>query len=610
MSVVELNSLDSGTTAQEKFREGLAKAFVEAKINHSQGDIILRFLHSHACHDKLPLKTKTLLKTPRQLLVTIAMAPGEYYHIGFEKQLRKKLNSLPIALIPAHLVIDIHTDGMSVHRSNCIQLWPLQFRIINIVNDKPLIIGVYQGNKKPPNNVEFFEPFINEYQAIVNSEGMLYDNKRIPIHIRAFVADAPARALILNHKGHTATNPCSKCKVTGKYIDRRMTFCEFPSELRTDVEYLNSTDKRHHHAQGESALKKLNFPMVTRVPFEYMHLICLGVMKKFLSAIVSKKYAHKGLKKSEVAAISSRLLVLQKYTCSEFARRPRPLTEYANYKATEFRLMLLYLGPVIFHGILDTQAYFHFLLLHTACRCILVSNTSETQLQYAEKAFQLYVQLCENIYGKSYISFNVHGLLHVVQDVRCLGNANSFSAFPYEDNMSFFRRCLRKSHQLLQQLSRRLSEEDNFGKNTYEIPQIKYISEHHDGPTMQGFLNVEMSQYKEIKFQHFRLTCQNDRDGCIILKNGMICELVNIIKFGPNQIVLILKRYLSVDNFYNVPLGIPSSFAGIYMCKCLSSEIIAMNCTEMLAKCLKMPCWQGSQIVDDTYVAATLLSTL
>lgn len=122
--------------------------------------------------------------------------------------------------------------------------------------------------------MEFFKHFTQEYQSL-RSNGIELNEKYIPIYIRGFIADASVRAFVLNHYGHNSKNPCSKCKIIGKSIERRMTFLTCNNELRTDIDYLNAIDKAHHLPNNESALKSLRFQMVTRVPFEYMHLICL-----------------------------------------------------------------------------------------------------------------------------------------------------------------------------------------------------------------------------------------------------------------------------------------------------------------------------------------------
>lgn len=62
------------------------------------------------------------------------------------------------------------------------------------------------------------------------------------------------------------------------------------------------------------------------------------MVKKFVNAIIDHKNAFKQLTKLDVKEISARLLLMQTYCPSKFARRPRSLEDYVHFiKATEFR---------------------------------------------------------------------------------------------------------------------------------------------------------------------------------------------------------------------------------------------------------------------------------
>ncbi|XP_018320219.1 uncharacterized protein LOC108733537 [Agrilus planipennis] len=592
----------------DEFRDELVSTFLQVNINHIQGDQILTTLRKHHCFQTLPRSTRSLLHTPRKHHTTIPMDPdGEYYHIGFKKQIIEKLQLLSATEIPNYLQIDLHTDGMSIHKSTGIQLWPIQFRIVSIYNDSPEIIGIYKGKKKPSDPVQFFQYFIQEFQEIENTNGIEFKGKLIPIFLRAFIADAPARAFILNHKGHNAARPCSKCIVEGKKIEKTMCFTELNSCLRSDLDYMNAVDKKHHSQKNQSALKSINFPMVTYVPFEYMHLICLGVVKKFLTAIITNQYDFKKLTKSDISKINSNILLLQSYCPTEFARRPRSIDEYAKFKATEYRQLLLYTGPVIFFNILKGDSYLHFLLLHSACRVLLMSGPSEINLEYAEIALKVYVECCESIYGQTFMSYNIHGLLHVVQDVKLLGPMDSYSAFPYEDNMSFFGKFFRKPNQLLQQLHRRLTERKHCHKSKHEQFEIQPLYQHHHGPLTEN-ISGDFIQFKGLKFEHFRIMAGSKRDSCLLLKNGIICEVQNIIKVSSNQYVLIVKEFHNITHFYEIPYTITSSHVGVYKCCNLLEAMTTINLNEIYAKCYRIPFHNNEGINDGTFIVAAFLS--
>ena len=168
--------------------------------------------------------------------------------------------------------------------------------------------------------------------------GITFYGNKVPIYLRCFIADAPARAFILNHRGHTSSQPCSKCKVSSTRSEGRNVFNGINHSSRTDEKYSIGLDEGYHK-EGRSPLSMLPIDMVSQVPFEYMHLVCLGVIKKLLSAWVSGKYSRLSkLSGRSIFLMSERLNILKKYCPSDFTRRPRPLDSYSKYKATRVKL--------------------------------------------------------------------------------------------------------------------------------------------------------------------------------------------------------------------------------------------------------------------------------
>lgn len=137
-------------------------------------------------------------------------------------------------------------------------------------------------------------------------------------------------------------------------------------------------------------------------------------------------------------------------------------------------------------------------MLHSACRAISVSCLTQANIDYAEIALKIYIETNAKIYGEAFVTYNVHGLLHVVQDVKIFANLHSYSAFPYEDNMRFFRKYLRKPHLFLQQLHHRLSEQDNCLKE-FKESEVKPLYRHTNGPLPEIFNCNTTIQYRELQ---------------------------------------------------------------------------------------------------------------
>lgn len=78
-----------------------------------------------------------------------------------------------------------------------------------------------------------------------------------------------------------------------------------------------------------------------------MHLVCLGVMKKLINFWVR---GRKDIRLTNICLerIDSTLKQIKNCVPKEFARLPRPITEFEHWKATEFRQFILYTGKIIF----------------------------------------------------------------------------------------------------------------------------------------------------------------------------------------------------------------------------------------------------------------------
>ena len=167
---------------------------------------------------------------------------------------------------------------------------------------------------------------------------------------------------------------------------------------------------------GDSILKLLDLDMVLDFPVDPMHLVDLGVCRKLLLTWICGPLERR-LPKNLVEIISARLELLRDYIPREFARLSRSLKFIDRWKATEFGLFVSYIGPVVLAGILSSRLFDNFLVLHVAVRILSSNKYCVDQNEYARKLLNLFVSECERIYGSYFISFNVHCLIHLCDDV-------------------------------------------------------------------------------------------------------------------------------------------------------------------------------------------------
>lgn len=294
---------------------------------------------------------------------------------------------------------------------------------------------------------------------------MYYSNRILKVNITKILCDAPAKAFILCVKYFNSYQSCTKCWAEGTFVNNRMTFPEINSKLRTDKEFHSGTDIDYH--KEKSILYDLKIGLVTKVPLDYMHLVLLGTMKRLLSFSV-KGNQEVRLTKTAIDTINEKLKLIYKSTSHEFARKPRPITEYERWKAVEFRTFLLYYGPWLMKPFLRRQYFLHFLSLHCAIRILLGDELIEKYIDYANELLIYFTNQFGDLYGHEFVNHNVHNLIHLTSDVKKFGSLDTFSCFPFENYMHSIKMILKTSNKPLSQFIKRVNEFDKYACHTIE----------------------------------------------------------------------------------------------------------------------------------------------
>lgn len=293
------------------------------------------------------------------------MDSGQYWHLGFENALKSLLNEYNTVLdrIPDNLDIFINIDGLPISKSSNSALWPILCS--DTILKSVFIIGAYYGQTKPVCNNDFLRKFVDEAIVLINN-GLIYNRIRVQINLYGLVCDAPAKAFILSIKNHTSYSSCTRCTIIGEHSEGRLCFptTKIVDALRIDEEFANN--KYDDLQTGDTILKEIpNFGLISNVVIDYMHAICLGVVKKLILLWIKGPRTVQ-LSQQMLNQISGALLNLQKSVPNDFVRRPRSLKDVKLWKATEFRQFILYTGPVVLKGILRKDIYINFITLHIA----------------------------------------------------------------------------------------------------------------------------------------------------------------------------------------------------------------------------------------------------
>lgn len=453
------------------FEDELRSFFVDSRLPREYCNRMLGMLRKRGF--RLPKDSRTLLKSPRSV-DTQKKCGGDYIYFGLESAILTFLAQYP-DYKEQSIELQINVDGIPIFKSSSYQFWPI---LAKFGPFKPFIVALYSGKSKPTPICDYLEDFLEEYTRLA-CHGIECNNEIMNCSIHSFICDAPARSMIKVTKGHTGYNACERCTIHGEWQEGRVVYHDYiPTEKRNDDEF--NKQGYADHQFGISPLSALGFPCVQKFPLDYMHLVCLGVVRRLIY------YLKKGprlckLSQLHLTEISNDLNALNGRLPSEFARQPRGLDELDRWKATEFRQFLLYTGMVVLKKCVPSKVYDHFLLLTVAITILSSGHDGmrEAYMEYAEKLLQKFVKDARVIYGSTFVVYNVHGLLHLTDDVKTFHcPLNDISAFPFENFLQEVKKLVKIGKNPIVQVAKRMAENRGNAKilDTSKAHRPKHIS--------------------------------------------------------------------------------------------------------------------------------------
>ena len=363
---------------------------------------------------------------------------------------------------PNNISFMLNTDGVPVFKSSNFQLWPL-YLVINelepskrFLNENIIFAGLWYGQRKPLMWL-FLKP---TFESLLKLEhGIDFktdDNKTITVKgiLLSCTSDLPAKCLLCGSMQYNGHNGCWKCLQRGETFsgnDGQRGTWTYPfsdsdptGPARTHHQVLDNAKQAMNSKTDVNGVKhwtwfhKLNyFDLVKGVGIDYMHGICLGVVKLLIHLWFSAEFKTTKFSIHNYVGIIDRRISEIKPTV-DISRVPRSIAkDLKHWKASEFRSFLLYYGIPLLADVLPQKQLQHFTLLVHATAILLSDSITATQLDQVE---QMLIEFCRQfpiIYGGQFMFYNVHQLLHLAQSVRDLGPLWAQSCFPFEDKNRF-----------------------------------------------------------------------------------------------------------------------------------------------------------------------------
>jgi hypothetical protein len=318
-------------------------------------------------------------------------------------------------------------------------------------------------------------------------------------------------------------------------------------------------------------LEEIETNFISDIPLDPMHLVDLGVMRRFLKYILFEGNVIARLSAASRRTLNANIEEVSPSLPTEFTRKVRSLNFFSRWKASECRQFLLYIGPVVLSDVLKSNVFKCFLLFHAAIFILSSEKLMSTFLDDADQFLKIFVSYSAQIFGEKFLSYNVHSLMHLVSDVSRHGPLQIFSAYPFESELGWIKSLVKSSNLPLQQIFKRLCEKRNFQRCKEESEMRGAFGEHSEGPLPDG-INAA-GQFHSYEGNKYIL---RDRypDKCVLMRNrcyGLILNILSSHDGNSSAVKIVTREFTSFTDIYYYL--IPSGKLGIHKLWNLSSEL-------------------------------------
>lgn len=528
----------------EHLKENLNKIITTFSIAREPANCLLTLFNPF--FPNLPKDARTLRQTPTDIVLRDVM-PGKYVHIGVEANLRLFLQQVPNQ--PQVIVMDVFADGVAFHKlSKTNNYWVILGRFERSKN--VFCIGAYNGKSSPDSYNDLLKDLIDECLKL-QDEGIVFNSKAHRIKVRNFIGDSIAQSDLAYIKGPAGKNSCPYCKIVGLTNERRVTFCQFYCEARTDMEYRERADELHHR-EGVSDLftKVLQFP--SNSPIDYMHNVLLGACKRFFNFVFGKG-GPRGIKGclpiNEIQAIQKHIDLINNHVPTEIHHACRNLREFPVYKAADYRVLLLKIGPTILKNLSHPDIYEAFLKLYTAITLLCDPDDCLPHNDLAKDLLHEFIEDCAGLFGDHFVVSVVHRLTHLPDMVKQQGQPlDFFSAFPFESFIAKVKKDMHSSRNVLHQIYNRRVESIK-ACNDYFIDSNLEKSAISLGKELKDIANSFVSA----RYNGFLIRVSSLRDSFLLTKLNEVVMCESIIRQG-EEVIFSCKKLRKLPDFFTAPL--------------------------------------------------------
>jgi hypothetical protein len=454
---------------------------------------------------------------------------------------------------------DISADGVKpIHSSKGYKLWPIMMSVLNLPPSERakfrniLLSNMYYGKSKPD-----YEQLLRYTIDNISKTIFIHNGVTILVKPLFLIADLPAKAALINMSPYNAYYGCSVCCIKGEYSHaaHTMVFAESFSDsfvLRTPqmhdryIQKALANGKSYKGVKGPSLLANL-FNLPINAPLDCMHLLYLGITKRFVEHFLKKQLLN--------VIILNKLLIT---ICvpSFFKRYPRSLDERPFWKAQEYKFLLFFIWTTVSQCIFDDEKLQLMISLLSIALYVLSKDTvSENELSETEILLEAFHRLYMHMFGKDSCVYSVHALVHLSKQVKCFGPLWTTSASKFESCYALMKTFVTGTTNEASIIIRRYINYKLFYENPSTLTS-------HNSQCRYDLINVDVRNYIENTFGicvcFKRYVCNGmtihaktlyEKKRCasyrIVTESEEFLEVEAIIRFG-ERVHFVCTKYIKI----------------------------------------------------------------
>lgn len=278
------------------------------------------------------------------------------------------------------------------------------------------------------------------------------------------------------------------------------------------------------------------------------------------------------------------------YIPTEFNRKLRPVAELAYWKATEFRFFLIYGGFAFLRNedVLSRERYEHYLKF-AVLMCSLLFDCQYLEPLEIQQLVKEFASEAIGLYGKQFMSYNVHSLIHLIDDFLNHGSLEQMSSFPFESYLGIVKNSVRSGFKPFEQAANKChTENDKLITQKVDTNNMITISSSKTPGILPPYLErtSNIIHYNKIQLtpSKCKLSVNSKADSTVFYDNNLYM-VQNIVKIEM-KMFFVAKKFKKIKNLFSHP--VLSSSVGIYSTKNKFCDVCLIPVQHCI-KCVNLP---------------------